>query len=52
VNNELGHKRKEAAVATFQILSLHLPGESEENDKDPRDNRSLGRDITPEVSRI
>jgi hypothetical protein len=38
-------KCKEAVVATFKILSRHVPGGTEENNEYSRDNRSLGRDL-------
>jgi hypothetical protein len=37
-NNELERIKKEAVVAYFEVLSLHLPGETEETHKEPQDN--------------
>jgi hypothetical protein len=34
VNEKIGMMRSEAAVSYFQILSQHLPGETEKNHKD------------------
>jgi hypothetical protein len=40
-------KCKKVVVATFKIISRYVPGGTEENDEDLRDNRSLSRDLNP-----
>jgi hypothetical protein len=47
VNYELEMTLKEAAVASFNVLSLHLPGGTEENHEKPQDSRSPGRYLNP-----
>jgi hypothetical protein len=37
----------EAVMASFQTLSWHLPGGTEENNEQPQDRQSPGQDINP-----
>jgi hypothetical protein len=47
VNNELERTWKEAVVAEFYVLYLHLSGGTKEYHEKPQNSRSPGRDLNP-----
>jgi hypothetical protein len=46
---ECGRKR---SGGNYKVQAMNLPGGTEESHEDPQDNRSAGRDVKLETSRI